>query len=125
MRSGSMPSSPACARTQRRPWRTSSRGAGKRLAGARRYEIETVAMPSLAKWSALPAAWLGSPRIQPPPCTKTTAGVGARRPHRPVVVEAQRDPAGLRVHHVGAELVDVRAQGNAGNLAREGHERMA
>jgi hypothetical protein len=49
----------------------------------------------------------------------------ARRPHRPVVVEAQRDPTGLRVHHVGAELVDVRAQGNAGNLAREGHERMA
>src|SRR5437763_777759 len=32
-RSGSMPSSPACARTQRSPWRTSSSGAGKRWAG--------------------------------------------------------------------------------------------
>src|SRR5438445_55812 len=76
-RSGSMPSSPACARTQRSPWRTSSSGAGKRWAGARRYESEMVAMPRRAKCSALPAAWLGSPCIQAPPWTKIPEALGA------------------------------------------------
>ena len=37
---------------------------------------DTVAIPRRAKWSAFPAAWLGSPVIQAPPWTTTTAGAG-------------------------------------------------
>ena len=39
-----------------------------------------VAIPRWAKWRAFPAAWLGSPRIHPPPWTKTTAGTGPVAP---------------------------------------------